>query len=189
MKSKTLNLSASAFRSLTDNPAKHQSVAGIITEIKTTLSGERKEFECELLRASAGEAIVIYRMPGDVQLEDVYLPKNTISVGYFWEHKAFNAYHWIDDEQNTLALYFNICDSTHISNRQIEWRDLVVDVLITTDGRCRVLDEHELPGDLSEDLRLYIETTCDDLCLDPRSRLAKFDQCTRELIIAQKGGS
>ena len=79
-----------------------------ITEIKTTLSGERKKFECELLSLSDGEAVVIYRMPNDVQLEDVLLKKDTISIGYFWEEKSFNAYHWIDDQHNSLALYFNI---------------------------------------------------------------------------------
>ena len=64
----------------------------------------------------------------------------------------------------------------------IEWRDLVVDVLMTADGRCRVLDENELPDDLEDGLRHYIEATRDDLCLDPLSRLAKFDHHTRGLI-------
>jgi len=154
----------------------------IITEIKHTLSGERKEFECELLHASAAEAVVIYRMPGDRYLEDVFLPKDSISIGYFWQHKAFNAYHWIDDQQDTRALYFNICDSTRIAVDLIEWRDLVVDVLITPDGRCRVLDEHELPDRLENELRHYIESTRDDLCLDPASRLAEFDKSTRKLL-------
>ncbi len=154
----------------------------IITEVKTTLAGERHEFECELLQTSADEAVVIYRMPGDRQLEDVFLPKDTISIGYFWQQKPFNAYHWVDDQQDTLALYFNICDNTRISTSLIEWRDLVVDVLMTADGRCRVLDEHELPDDLEPGLRLYIESTRDDLCCDPLSRLAEFDRFARDLI-------
>ena len=153
----------------------------IITEVKTTLAGERHEFECELLHATAGEAVVIYRMPGDRQLEDLFLPKGTISIGYFWQQKPFNAYHWVDDQQDTLALYFNICDNTRISTSLIEWRDLVVDVLMTADGRCRVLDEHELPDDLEPGLRLYIESTRDDLCYDPLSRLAEFDRFARDL--------
>ena len=158
----------------------------VITEVKTTLAGERKEFKCELLRASAGEAVVIYRMPRDVQLEDVFLPKGTISVGYFWQQKAFNAYHWIDDRQDTLALYFNICDNTRISTSTIEWRDLVVDVLMTADNPCRVLDEHELPDQLEDELRHYIETTRDDLCRETLSRLAEFDKCTRELLTDER---
>ena len=156
--------------------------SSVITEVKTTLAGKRHEFECELLQASPGEAVVVYRMPRDILLEDVFLPKDTISVGYFWQQKAFNAYHWIDDQQDTLALYFNICDSTKISGKLIEWRDLVVDVLMTADGRCRVLDEDELPDDLDAELQLYIEKTRDELSSAPLARLTEFDYSTRNLL-------
>ena len=157
----------------------------VITEVKTTLAGKRHEFECELLQASPGEAVVIYRMPRDILLEDVFLPKDTISVGYFWQQKAFNAYHWINDQQDTLALYFNICDNTRISDKLIEWRDLVVDVLITPDGQCRVLDEDELPDNLDTDLQFYIEKTRDELCNEPVDRLAEFNNSTRRLMNCQ----
>lgn len=151
-------------------------------EIKTTLAGERKEFDCELLRLNRDEAVVIYRMPHDVQLEDLLLPRDTISLGYFWEGRAYNLYQWIDDQSQTLALYFNICDNTRISIDQIAWRDLVVDVLITPDLRCRVLDENELPDDLDRDLRAYIETARDVLCADPGRWLSEFEARRRELL-------
>ncbi len=153
-----------------------------IVEIKTTLAGECKEFDCELLKSTRGEVVVIYRMPHDVQLEDLLLPKDSISIGYFWEDRAYNAYHWIDEQCQTLALYFNICDNTRISRQQVAWRDLTVDVLITPDLRCRVLDEDELPHDLDSDLRAYIESTRDALCLDPARLLLEFEARRRELL-------
>lgn len=153
-----------------------------ITEIKTTLFGERKEFNCELLHATATEAVVIYRMPAAYQLEDILLPRGTRSLGYFWQHKPYNAYHWVDEQQNTLALYFNVCDRTRIGVDVIEWRDLVVDVLITPDQRCRVLDEDELPLDLDPDLRAYIDTTQTSLCVAPLSRLAEYDKLTGNFL-------
>ena len=153
-----------------------------ITEVKNTLAGERKTFDCELLTSSAGEAVVIYRMPHDVRLEDILLRKNTVSLGYFWQDRPYNAYHWIDPQQDSVALYFNIADHTRISGDCIEWRDLSVDVLITPDGRCRVLDEHELPPDIDSGLRHYIEQARDDLCREPLSRLDEYDKLTRSLI-------
>lgn len=153
-----------------------------ITEIKTTLLGERKTFACELLRATASDAVVVYRMPEDHQLEDILLRKNTLSLGYFWQHRPYNAYHWIDARQQTVALYFNVCDSTIISSESIAWRDLMVDVLITPDGRCRVLDEDELPASIDTELKHYIERTRDQLCREPLSRLAEYDKLTRLLI-------
>ncbi len=153
-----------------------------IKEIKSTLGGIRKEFDCELLTRGPAEAVVIYRMPRDVQLEDVLLSKDTVSLGYFWEDRPYNVYHWIDPLQDTVALYFNIADGTRISQQSIEWRDLTVDVLITPDGRCRVLDEHELPSDIEAGLLRYIRETRDELCREPLSRLIEYDKLTRSLI-------
>lgn len=153
-----------------------------ITEIKTTLLGERKTFACELLQATANDAVVVYRMPADRQLEGILLRKGTLSLGYFWQDRPYNAYHWIDAQQQTVALYFNVSDNTIISAEAIAWRDLMVDVLITPDGRCRVLDEDELPVDIDTELRQYIEHTRDQLCREPLSRLAEYDKLTRLLI-------
>lgn len=153
-----------------------------IKEIKSTLGGTSKEFDCELLTRDRGEAVVIYRMPQDVKLEDVLLSKDTVSLGYFWEDRPYNVYHWIDPRQDTVALYFNIADGTRISRQSIEWRDLTVDVLITPDGRCRVLDEHELPVDIDAGLLRYIRDTRDELCREPLSRLIEYDKLTRSLI-------
>ncbi len=128
------------------------------------------------------DVVVIYRMPSDVQLEDLLLRKGTISLGYFWHDRPYNVYHWIDAQQDTVALYFNIADSTRISEQTIEWRDLAVDVLITPDGRCRVLDEDELPVDIDPGMLRYINRTRDELCSEPLSRLGEYDKLTRSLI-------
>lgn len=153
-----------------------------ITEVKTTLGGERKRFDCELLRRAESEAVIVYRMPRDRWLEDILLPKDTLSLGYFWEHRSYNAYHWIDARGDTIALYFNISDSTRIGAQTIEWRDLAVDILISPDGRCRVLDEDELPPDLEPGLLDYIHRARDQLCRKPLSRLGEYDKLTRSLM-------
>ncbi len=156
--------------------------AARITEIKTTLAGEQKRFECERIRYAAGETVVIYRMPRDVQLEDLLLPKGSLSLGYFWEERGYNAYHWVDDNRQTLALYFNICDNTLITPERVEWRDLAVDILITPDLRCRVLDEDELPDDLDPSILARINATRDALCADPARLLREFDEHSRGLL-------
>jgi predicted RNA-binding protein associated with RNAse of E/G family len=121
-------------------------------------------------------------MPENVQLEDVHLPEGSISVGYFWVHKPFNTYHWVDASQRSLALYFNICDSVSISREQIAWRDLTVDVLITPDTRCRVLDEDELPDGLDPELRASIAATSAELCANSTHLLAAFEARSRKLL-------
>jgi predicted RNA-binding protein associated with RNAse of E/G family len=121
-------------------------------------------------------------MPRAVQLEDLLLPQGSLSLGYFWEARGYNAYHWVDDNRHTLALYFNICDNTLITPEQVEWRDLAVDILITPDTRCRVLDEDELPDDLDPSLLARINATRDALCADPARLLREFENRSRELL-------
>jgi protein associated with RNAse G/E len=134
-----------------------------ILEIKHKLDGERKEFRCQLCSYSDDEVVVIYPLTRDGRVDDLALPKGTISYGYFWRDRLYNVYHWITPAGATLGIYFNIGDRTRISRGEIYWRDLVVDILITPDGRCRVLDEHELPADLDPDLRRTIETARDEV--------------------------
>ncbi len=153
-----------------------------IVEIKTTLAGERKHFDCELLTLAPGEAVVGYRMPCDMMLEDLMIPRGSLSLGYFWEDRAYNAYHWVDDNLQTLALYFNICDNTRISTAQIAWRDLTVDILISPDLRCRVLDEDELPDDIDNELLSRITATRDALCADSARLLPDFETRSRALL-------
>ena len=158
-------------------------MAGLeITEIKTTLSGERKTFACELLYRGEREVVVAYRMPRDVELEDVLLRADTISLGYFREDLPYNAYHWVDSGLASVALYFNISDRTRITADSVAWRDLMVDVLITPDGRCRVLDEDELPADIDPELHRYIDTARIELCRHPLSRLSEYDKLSRSLL-------
>jgi len=154
----------------------------LITEVKTTLAGERKLFDCELLTLTAGEAVVIYRMPRDIMLEDLLLPRGSRSLGYFWEDRAYNVYHWVNDKLQTLALYLNICDNTRISPAQIAWRDLTVDILITPDLCCRVLDEDELPDDIDSKLLSRINATRDVLCADAARLLLEFETRSRALL-------
>ena len=116
-----------------------------ILEIKRTLRGAEKRFECQLLASGPGYAAVLWIAPEPMHVHGVDLPAGTVSFGHFWEDRGYNVYHWLDGVGRTLGFYFNIADQTSISPEVVSWRDLVLDVLVTPDGRCQVLDEDELP--------------------------------------------
>ena len=145
-----------------------------IQEYKDVLTGTPRTFDCELLEKTAGRAIVIYRLPRETVIEGIKMPPGTISYGYFWEQRNYNVYHFVDAKGQTLGLYFNISDSTHISDKQIYWRDLVVDLLVEADGSCWVLDEHEIPADISEDLLRLILRVRDQI-------IARVNQIRKEV--------
>src|SRR6185503_361820 len=130
-----------------------------IIEIKRTLDGREKRFDCRLLSLASDRrhAAVLWVAPDAMHVHGVDLPAGTVSVGHFWTDRHFNVYHWLDPDGGTLGYYFNICDQTRITAGVIEWRDLIVDVLALPGVRLDVLDEHELPPQLAPDVAAHIE--------------------------------
>jgi protein associated with RNAse G/E len=160
----------------------HSNKQGTILEIKNTLSGVRKEFQCIPLMVTTGEAVILYPMGHKTTILDIDIPAGSLSLGYFWENRLYNAYHWVTLAGATIGLYFNISDHTSITPKRVEWRDLIVDILITPDGRCRVIDEDELPSDIDRSLFQIIDGVRNDLISDPNKKLAEFESKTASFM-------
>lgn len=132
-------------------------------EIKEKLNGDRQQFVCTLMEQEGDQAVVLYRLEHSWQIERLTLPKGTLSFGYFWIDKPFNAYHWLGAEGQSLGVYFNISDKTRFNQDQVHWRDLSIDLLVTPDGMFSWLDLEELPSHLDERLNRYIRAAKEQL--------------------------
>ena len=106
----------------------------------------------------------------------------TRCLGYFWPARAYNVYHAVDDAGKTLVFYINLSDRTAITPEAITWRDLIVDLVVTPDGQCRVLDEDELPADLDPALGATIDAARDDLLANHPTILAAIARRTAALL-------
>lgn len=151
----------------------------VITEHKQSLSGDDQTFPCELGALEEDQLVLLYRLPGLIDLHGIELRAGTLSYGYFWKHRPYNIYHFCDSKGASLAWYGNISDSTHWNSDSLFWRDLIVDVLIQSDGSIRILDREELPEDLAPNLRCYIDEATDKL-------LAEKIQIIQETTIRTK---
>lgn len=152
-----------------------------VVEVKRTLDGREKRFSCRLLGGDARHAVVLWVSENPIHVHGVDLPAGTISFGHFWTDRPYNVYHWLDARGQTLGFYFNLCDGTRIEPGQIEWRDLVVDVLALPAGRLDVLDEDELPPDLDPALVRRIEAGKAAILDDPRAVMAEIAAASRAL--------
>ncbi|HVR62021.1 MAG TPA: DUF402 domain-containing protein [Polyangia bacterium] len=129
-----------------------------VLEIKRTLDGREKRFACRLLTGDDQHrrAVVLFVSEAAMHVHGVDLPPGTVTFGYFWSDRPYNAYHWMNPRGDTIGVYFNLSDRTHIAEGVLEWRDLAVDILTTPAGRVDVLDEEELPPDLPADVQRAI---------------------------------
>ncbi len=128
-----------------------------VVEVKRTLAGDEKRFNCRLLSGNAGHVVLLWVAPDVMNVHGVVLPAGTVTFGHYWGDRPYNVYHWMDTVGQTLGYYFNIADQTRIAPDRLSWRDLVVDVLVLPGAPPRVLDEDELPANLPAELRATID--------------------------------
>jgi len=118
-----------------------------VLEVKRRLDGTVRTYSCEAAEVADDHAILLYRLPGPGRVADLELPAGTLTVAYYWTERPYNVYHWVAPSGRTLAYYFNLSGPPRIGRDRLEWEDLEVDVLVTPDGRVRVLDEEAVPAD------------------------------------------
>jgi hypothetical protein len=153
-----------------------------IVEVKRTLAGVEKRFDCRLLARTETHVAVLWIAPGPMHVHGVDLPAGTVSIGHFWTDRNYNVYHWMRSDASTLGFYFNIADRTVVSPAVLSWRDLTLDVLATPEGRLDVLDEDELPAELDNETRAHIDAGKAAILGAPAAVLGEVEAASRALV-------
>ena len=150
-------------------------------EIKRRLDGRVDRFECSPVQLAQDEVVLLHKRSEEGRVDDLVLPAGSLTFGYFWTQRPYNVYHFVTETGRTLGVYFNVCDQTEISPETVSWRDLVIDLLVTPDGRCRVLDAEELPPDLSthpaqliRETEQYLQSQHGSVCAEVERRTAAY---------------
>jgi len=167
-----------------------------ILEIKTTFSGGEKRFSCTQLHKTDNHLVVLFVSPSEMNVSGICLPAGTVTFGHFWTDRPYNVYHWLaPDSGEALGYYFNIAEATDWQDGVLRWRDLIVDVLVSPDGRLTVLDEDELPADLDSSHALQIRSGRDRVVHDVQpgpatllDELARFKNSLWPLFVSSRSG-
>lgn len=152
-----------------------------ILEIKRFLLGGEKRFHCRQLSTGTNHAVVLWVASTPMDVHGIRLPTGTVSFGHFWADRYYNVYHWVSPVRRTIGMYFNIADETRITGDVLAWRDLIVDIILTPDGRVQVLDEDELPPDPPADVAARIAAGRAAILSDPAARMAEVETASQAL--------
>jgi len=152
----------------------------ICIEKKVALSGNTYSFECELLFLNNKLGILKYVIDRSYDIQTVKLRPNDITYALYWTDRPYTLYVWHFLDSKT-AYYFNIADSISLQPTAFVWRDLAIDILVDAEGQVHILDEDELPADLSCELSASIRTAkafilqnYSELIKEANSLLARF---------------
>jgi len=124
-----------------------------LIEIKRTVAGAEKRFQCRRLHANGPHLVVLFVAPAPMHVHGVALPAGTVTFGHFWRDRPYNVYQWLDPVTgSSLGVYVNLAAETRIDEDRLEWLDLIVDVLVVPGQPPRLLDEDEIPAGAPPDL-------------------------------------
>jgi hypothetical protein len=100
----------------------------MVREVKVRLDGSEVAFDCELLGLSPNVAVVLFRIPGGSSFHTpVHFPPGSLSYGYFWKRRPYNAYRIIGPDGSVIAHRFDAVTDVSLSPGEIRYRDLVLD--------------------------------------------------------------
>ena len=150
-------------------------------EIKNTYFGEKKEFNCTLASKTNDELVIIFQISEEMKFLETNFPSWSKSFGYYWKEKNYNVYHWKDPSGKTLLFYFNIAKNTEILENSVTWQDLIVDLVVYPDGKRVVLDQEEIPKDMSKEDRSIVEKTLKEIFENASSITEEIESKTTEL--------
>ncbi len=125
-------------------------------EQKVLLSGEHHEYLCDLALFTCTFGILRYIIDREYHVGEITLKPGEATLAFYWPHRPYTLYTWRHNRAGRALYYFNIADSVSLAPTRFAWRDLVVDILVSEDEPY-ILDENDLPSNLSPELFDYIE--------------------------------
>jgi protein associated with RNAse G/E len=133
-------------------------------EIKRSLTGEERVYECELVRRSSRLVIVRFVFAQPLTAGGITFPTGGVTLGFFWRDRHYNLYHMLTPDGQRIADRFDVIDAAHFQPGGVRYDDLLLDVWLHHDGRIAVEDEGEVQeavacGRLSPRQQATIERT------------------------------
>ena len=126
-------------------------------EKKSLLSGAVHQYSCELIALTIPFGMLRYTIEQEYTVGSIRLSPGDITYALYWTDRPYTLYVWHLKGATKIVYYFNIADRISLGPDEFLWRDLVVDILIDSEGTIHVLDEDEIPPDLLAELLQHIE--------------------------------
>ena len=118
-------------------------------EVKRTLAGEQRTYQCEALHVSPRVAIVRFVFTRPLSAGGLTMAAGDYTIGFFWSGRTYNLYHMLTAAGEPIADRFDVLDHVRIHQSNVRYDDLLLDVWRFPDGRIAVEDEDEVEAALA----------------------------------------
>lgn len=144
-------------------------------ERKQYISGVEERYFCEWVVKEDVVAILKHVAETGNRIGPLVLPPGHISYRFHWPNRSYNLYKIFDANGKLLGNCFNLADSLKLSEGEVSWRDLNIDILVIEDGRPEIINGGDRLELQQTWLHIYIEATKQDLMRKYREIIADTD--------------
>ena len=116
----------------------------VIEEIKEHKNKKTQRFFCHVLHREVNYLVVSFHSEREGKVKDIVIPSGSTTIAHYWTDRGYVVWRMSGTEGLLIGTLFHIVKNVTITDRQVQYLDLVVDIWIAPDGSFRVLDEDEL---------------------------------------------
>ena len=122
----------------------YHSFMPVIEEIKEHKNKETQRFFCTVLHRDANYLVASFHAEKEGNIKDIVIPSGSTTIAHYWTDRGYVVWRMSGPEGLLIGTLFHIARNVIITDRQVQYLDLIVDIWIAPDGSFRVLDEDEL---------------------------------------------
>lgn len=115
-----------------------------IVERKLTLDGREQQFTCDGLLIDHRLIVVRLDHPDPRTAGGHQIPAGSHTLGFFWASRPYNCYRIAGPDHRLIAYRFDIVDRVRLSRGHVQYRDLLLDIWVTPEGRLTIEDADEV---------------------------------------------
>ena len=115
-----------------------------ITEVKRHADGSAHRYQCELVALRPHLAIVLFRHWRGRSAGGFRFPRGSSTYGFFWPRRGYSLYRIAGPDGRLIAHRFDVLEDARLSQDEVSYLDLLLDIWVAPDGRVQIEDEDDV---------------------------------------------
>ncbi|HYH03279.1 MAG TPA: DUF402 domain-containing protein [Bacillota bacterium] len=145
-------------------------------ERKKYISGVEERFVCEWIAQEQNFGILKHTAEAEYRLGNMTVVPGNISYRFHWPSRSYNLCKLYNSKGELLGNVFNLADSVGVTDEEVSWRDLNVDIVVFPDGEAQVIDGEDRPALNETWLHIFIEANKQELLRKYRDVITETDK-------------
>ncbi len=115
-----------------------------ITEVKRHLDGRVERHSLRLVLRRPHLVVAFYEFARGLRTDGFTFARGSYTYGFFWKRRPYVMYRMLDPQGQLVANRFDVVEDVHLGEREVSYRDLLLDIWIDALGVVQIADEDDV---------------------------------------------